>query len=365
MKGQGAAVIKALTVSAKNQGVDFELGAPVKRIIKKRGQIVGVVTERDGEKGEIAARAVLIASGGYANNKEWIKRFCGFDLDVNMMPIGNVDKTGDGIRMAFEVGPAEEGLGVLETYAAGPFGEGFAMKGPLEMVSAQPDLWVDPFGERYCDESIAFYDMSMGNANARYPEGFTYRLLDDSILQTLMEQGIEKQLGMDNPPGTRPVDFEKELKAAEERGGKEVFVAGSAEELAQKMGVDSGVLKTTIEEYNGFCARGHDELFAKNPRYLRPLEGTEILRREGAHPVSRHVGRHQDQPPYQGPGQEGEGHSRPVCRGVRCGRNVGRQLLHQGLVRPVGCFRSELRANSTEERDRVSKTMRMEPRDSL
>jgi len=273
VKGQGSAVIKALTVSAREKGVDFELGAPVKRISKERGQIVGVVAERDGEEWEIVSRAVLIASGGYANNREWIKRYCGFDLDVNVMPIGNVDKTGDGIRMAFEVGAAEEGLGVLETYAAGPFGEDFAMKGPLEMVSAQPDLWVDPTGGRYCDESIAFYDTSMGNANARYPEGFTYRLSDDSILQILMERGIEKQLGMDNPPGTRPVDFEKELKAAEERGSKEVFAAGSVEELAQKMGVDSGVLKRTIEEYNGFCARGHDELFAKNPRYLRPLKG--------------------------------------------------------------------------------------------
>ena len=273
VKGQGAAVIKALTVSAREKGVDFELGAPVKRIIKERGQIVGVVADRDGEEGEIVARAVLIASGGYANNKEWIKKHCGLDLDVNVMPIGNVDKTGDGIRMAFEVGAAEEGLGVLETYAAGPFGEGFAMKGPIEMAAAQPDLWVDPIGERYCDESIAFYDTAMGNANARYPEGFTYRLFDDSILQILMERGIEKQVGMDNPPGTRPLDFEKELKAAEERGGKEVFAAGSAEKLAEKMGVDGSALKATIEEYNGFCARGRDELFAKNPRYLRPLRG--------------------------------------------------------------------------------------------
>ena len=33
------------------------------------------------------------------------------------------------------------------------------------------------------------------------------------------------------------------------------------------------MLKATIEEYNGFCAKGHDELFAKNPKYLRPLKG--------------------------------------------------------------------------------------------
>lgn len=273
VKGQGAAIIKALAVTGKEKGIDFELGAPVKRIIKEGGRVAGVVVERDGEEIEIAATTVVIASGGYANNKEWIKKYCGFDLEVNLMPIGNVDKTGDGIRMAFEVGAAEEGLGVVETYSAGPFGPDFVMKGPLEMAAAQPDLWVDPKGERYCDESIAFFDTSMGNANARYKEGFTYRLFDDSILQILMERGIEKQLGMDNPPGTRPTDFEKELRAAEERGTKEVFAGGSIEELAEKMGVDKQVLKKTVEDYNESCARGHDGLFAKEAKYLRPLTG--------------------------------------------------------------------------------------------
>jgi fumarate reductase flavoprotein subunit len=277
VKGQGAAIIKALTVSGKEKGIDFEMGTPVKRIIKTGGRANGVVVEYDGEEREITARAVLIASGGYANNKEWIKKYCGYDLDVNLMPIGNVDKMGEGIKMAFEVGAAEEGLGVLETYAAGPFGEDFAMKGPLEMAAAQPDLWIDSSGERYCDESIAFFDTSMGNANARYKEGFTYRVFDDSILQILMEQGIEKQLGMDNPPGTKPVDFEKELKAAEERGSQEVFAAFSIEELANRIGVAPQTLKTTFDDYNRFCAKGHDETFAKNPVYLRPLTGPRFF----------------------------------------------------------------------------------------
>jgi fumarate reductase flavoprotein subunit len=277
VKGQGAAIIKALATGGKEIGIDLELGAPVTRIVREDGRITGVVYERDGEEIEVAARAVMIASGGYANNKQWIKKYSGFDLDGNITPIGNVDKMGDGIRMAFEVGAAEEGLGVLEVYAAGPFGEGFAMKGPLEMAAAQPDLWVGPRGERYCDESIAFYDTSMGNANARFKDGYTYRLFDDSILQILMERGIEKQLGMDNPPGTRPVDFEKELKAAEERGSGEVLVGASVEELAARMGVESSILKATVEEYNRFCTQGRDELFAKSAKYLRPLKGPRFF----------------------------------------------------------------------------------------
>ena len=273
VKGQGASVIKALTIAAKEKGTDLVTGSPVRRIIKKDGRILGVVYENDGEMVEVSADAVIIASGGYANNSKWIKKYCGYDLDVNLFPVGNVDKMGDGIKMAFEVGAAEEGLGVVEIFCAGPWGIDFVMKGSIEMVAAQPDLWIDKQGERFCDEGIAFYDTSMGNANARNKEDYTYRLFDDSIKEILIEKGIEKQLGSDNPPGSCPIDFDLEMNAALERGSTEVFKADSIEGLALKIGVKQDVLKDTIDEYNGFCAKGHDDLFAKNPKYLRPLKG--------------------------------------------------------------------------------------------
>jgi fumarate reductase flavoprotein subunit len=37
------------------------------------------------------------------------------------------------------------------------------------------------------------------------------------------------------------------------------------------MGTDATILKATIKEYNASCACGHDALFVKEQRYLRPL----------------------------------------------------------------------------------------------
>ena len=276
VKGQGAALIKALATAAKGMVIDIRTGTPAKRILKEGNRVACVVVERDGDEVEIAAKAVIIASGGYANNKEWIKKYTGFDLDVNAIPVGNVDKTGDGIRMAFEVGAADEGLGVLELNNVGPVGPEFAMKNAIEMVVAQPDLWVDPRGERFCNEEIGFYGSSTGNAGARYKDGWFYRLFDDSIKETLLKKGIERNVGMDNPPGTRPVNIEKELGAALSRGSTEVFAGDSIGELAGNMGIDKQVLKATVEEYNAFCEKGHDDLFAKNPKYLRPLRGARF-----------------------------------------------------------------------------------------
>jgi fumarate reductase flavoprotein subunit len=273
IKGAGAAVVKALATKAKEMGVELRLGTAVRRIIKEGNRVAGVAIERDGEEVEVAAKAVIVASGGYANNKEWIKKYAGYDLDVNMIPVGNVDKTGDGIRMAWEAGAAEEGMGLLELYSVGPVAPEFGMGCHLELAAAQPDLWVTPEGERFCDESITFYDSSLGNTSARMKGGFHYRLLDDSIRQIIIEQGIRKGPGVNSPPGTRPLHFDAEMNAALERGSTDVFRADSIDELAMKLDIDPTVLKATVDEYNSFCAKGHDALFAKDQTYLRPLKG--------------------------------------------------------------------------------------------
>jgi fumarate reductase flavoprotein subunit len=276
VKGQGAAVVKALAESAKEKGVDLRLAIPVKKILKQSDRITGVVAEQDGMDIHVASKVVIIASGGYANNKEWIKKYSGFDLEVNVMPVGNVDKMGDGIRMAWEVGAAEEGMGLLELFRVGPIGPDHPMKNQIEFAAGQPDLWVNSKGERFCDEGIAFYDTSVGNANARYKEGYTYSIFDDSIIQRLLEKGIDRGIAMENPPGTRPVDIHKELNIAFEKKSTDIFVADSIEELAKKIGVTPAVLKATVEEYNGFCEKCHDDLFAKDPKYLRPLKGPKF-----------------------------------------------------------------------------------------
>jgi fumarate reductase flavoprotein subunit len=274
VKGAGLAVVKTLVTKGKEKGIVFRLGTPVTRIVKEGGRITGVLVE--GESGDIRinAKAVVIASGGYANNKEWIRKYTGFDLGTNLLPIGNVDKFGDGIRMAWEAGAAEEGIRVLELYRVGPITT--EIGGQIEWLTVQPDLWVNPRGERFCDESIAFYDTSVGNVNAKYKEGYTFSLFDDSIKQRRMEKGIDKRVNVHTPSGSKPLNFDKELEILFEKGNTDVSVADSIEELAGKMGVDVSVLKNTVEEYNRFCEQKHDDLFAKNPKYLWPLKGPKF-----------------------------------------------------------------------------------------
>jgi fumarate reductase flavoprotein subunit len=276
MKGEGATVIKELATRAKEKGVDLILATPVNRIIKEGDRITGVIVEEDDEDVRVNTKAVIIATGGYVNNKEWIKKYTGFDLEENLMPIGNVDKMGDGIRMAWEVGAAEEGIETLELFRVGPQSQEVGGGGQVSPAAMQPDLWVNQQGERFCDESMTFHDTEEGNANARYKEGYTYSIFDDSIKQSLIENGIDKAITPVAYPGQRLTDLDRDLKAALETDNEEVFAADSIEELAEKIGVGPAVLKATVEEYNGFCEKGHDDVFAKDPKYLRPLKGPKF-----------------------------------------------------------------------------------------
>ena len=268
VKGKGEAVVKALMTKAKEKGVIVRLASPVKKIVKQGDRIAGVIAEADGEDIVVRAGAVIIASGGYANNAEWIKKYTGFDLNVNLVPVGNVDKMGDGIRMAWELGAAEAGKSLLEFYRVGPIAPEFAMAGEIEWAVVQPDLWVDPKGVRFCDEAVAFFDSSVGNVAAKYKEGYTYSIFNDAAVQRMLTRGIDKNVVIGVPPGSKPGDFYRNINTALDRGTSEIFAAETVEELAGKMGVDPAVLKATVDEYNAFCDKRHDDLFAKDPKYL-------------------------------------------------------------------------------------------------
>lgn len=274
VKGKGESMIKAMVVEAKRRGVELLPGTPVTCLLKKDGRVAGVTVDADGEELEVAARAVVLATGGFANNKEWIKKYCGYNLGEDIVPIGNTGKNGDGIRMAWEAGAAEEGIELLELFRVAPLAPEFTTWNDIEIAAAQPDLWVTPFGERFCDETIGFFDTEVGNANARYGRnGYTWSLMDDSILDDMAARGIDNNVGADFMPGYKPVNVHREIQIAIDNGTEEVFAAGSIEELAGKMKVDRAVLRATVDEYNSCCREGYDRLFAKERRFLRPLLG--------------------------------------------------------------------------------------------
>jgi fumarate reductase flavoprotein subunit len=272
-RGTGEAVVKALATRAKARGVDVRLSCPVTQLLKTSGAATGALVEQDGDEVELRAPAVVVASGGYLSNKEWVKKFTGFELGVDVVPVGNVGKTGDGIRMAWEAGAGKSGVEVLELLRIGPLGPGHLEKSPLEYAAVQPELWVDSDGRRFCDETVTFYETAMGNASARTRNGCSYTILDTAAVERLMTRGIDKSHGTGLRPGAQLPDLARDLENALQSGDPEVFGADSVEELAGKIEVPPAELRSAVDEYNRFALQRHDDLFAKDPQFMRALVG--------------------------------------------------------------------------------------------
>ncbi|MFC1986015.1 FAD-dependent oxidoreductase [Chloroflexota bacterium] len=269
--GATAAITKALRDKAKEKGVEIRLSTPVKKIVKDGERVTGVITEdQAGETIQVNAKAVIIASGGYVSNKETVKKYGGFELGRDLLITHTFELTGDGIKMAWEVGADSDGMyPQFEYYVPAP--KAWALKTTLRIVYAQPYLWVNQQGERFFDEGIAGNGVYTANAIARQKNKCAYLIFDENTKKYMEEEGVDI---VPAPLSERKkdVDLDGLIKAARGLGNEHIFVADSLEELSNKIGVKPDVLQKTVNEYNKFCEKGPDDLFAKNPKYLKPVK---------------------------------------------------------------------------------------------
>ena len=248
-------------------GGELLLETPGKDLIVEDGKVVGIMAENNqGEKLRVEAKAVIIATGGYANNKEMLKKYARFP---EVIPVGNIGKDGDGIKMAWSAGAAPEGMGVMQAYRPGL--AGFPPTSHLIAAAVQPFLWVDPKGRRFTDESTVILWPFSGNSVEKVG-GTMYSIYDETTRKSLVEgKGIPVPMGEHVLANTRlsklDADFAKELAT----GHGNVFKADSIRDLAAQLGMQLETLQATLDENNREADGRQDPVFAKNPNFLRPV----------------------------------------------------------------------------------------------
>lgn len=268
-KGMGAALIKVLVKNCEALGVQLLCQTAAKRILtEERGDVTGVLATNKEKELRVAARSVIVATGGYGGNKELLKKYYA-SYNENMPCIG-LPNTGDGLLMTTEIGAAIEGLGLV--IQRGPCIPGSIL---LTNIVAEPGLLlVNRNGERFTDENILCH-FERGNPLNRQPDRICYALFDAEIKQIIVKDGL-KRPGWGLPrreelllPQIELTDLEKELQMQAEKGF--VKISDSWSDIAKWIEAVPGVLEATIDEYNSFCDRGHDDIFVKDPRFLLPL----------------------------------------------------------------------------------------------
>jgi fumarate reductase flavoprotein subunit len=266
--GEGCAgnMFRIMTERVKEMGVQIRLQTPVKKILKKGEKIVGVIAEddRSGEPIQATAKAVIIATGGFGDNPEMIKKYTGYEWGRDLYSFRIPGLAGEGIRMAWEVGAAPTEMRMELIYI---------MPGELDPELAetfrQPHLLVNLLGERFMNEGIISNSSFTGNAISRQKNRSAFLIFDENIKNQMETVGFDSYHVVF--PFTKVGNLDALIKVAFDKNYKDVFVADSLEELANQTGIDPNGLKRTVEEYNRFCDKGFDPIFNKRHEFLRPV----------------------------------------------------------------------------------------------
>ncbi len=276
-----ATMMKIMTERASESGVKIYLQTPAKKIINENGQITGVEAEdRNGEVIKAHTRAVIIASGGFGDNPDMIKKYTPFEWGKDLYSMRIPGMVGEGIKMAWEAGAAEDTMSMEIIYNMPAMATGInqlkidpnamAMSMMLSSAFYQPSLLVNLLGERFINEEIMGNTTFTGNAIVRQINRCAVNIFDDAARKYYEEVKLDHVFTMAHV--TRADKLGAIIKEAIAQGNENVFMADSIEEFANKAGIDPDGLKETVKDYNTACETGRDEIFHKEARYLRPIK---------------------------------------------------------------------------------------------
>lgn len=265
----------AMTAKAQELGVQILTWTPATSLIQAQdGTIAGVFAQKqNGDVVEIDARAVVLATGGFANNDAYLQEG-GFSDTSNVVRfLYGFD--GDGVRMATEAGGADDiprisGLMQLTVSGApggeyGTFGQG---DGLVVAGHAAQAIWINEDGERFCAESAGvenwMADMIPSLQHARL-----YSIYDAAIFKEAFDGMIAPRIDWE----ATQAELQQRI---DENPYNDFFSADTLEELAQKAcdacGLDYDTVMGTINAYNDMCDAGADAYFGKPAEYLEKLE---------------------------------------------------------------------------------------------
>lgn len=264
-KAGGRAIVNVLVKRCKALGVQLVSQArATELLINERGEVSGVLATRKRKQLRVMAKSVIIATGGFAGNKQLLKKYSPSYME-NIYLIG-LPHMGDGIQMATDIGADTDGLGIL--HLTGP---GFPSSRILSGMAMEPlTVWVNKKGQRFTDEGTGIKSFEAVNAQIRQPDMLAFTLFDSGIKQFLIDHGFTRGMGsLYRAHKVKSSHWLKELQLEAKRGT--VKIADSWDEIASWMGAEPEVLKATIEEYNVVCEHGYDPIFGKDRVYLKPL----------------------------------------------------------------------------------------------
>lgn len=234
-----------------------------------RGSITGLTVRDTNGYRKIAARAAVLACGGFESNAEMRTRYLGPGWELAKVR-GTQFNTGDGIRMALDIGAQSYG------HWSGCHAVAWDMNAPafgdrniadlFQKHSYPFGLIVNVEGKRFVDEGADLRNYTYakyGKEILAQPQRVAFQLFDQKTKHLLRDEYFIPQAS--------------------------VVEADTIRRLANGLGIDAGALEHTVSEYNNAVQPGE-----YNPTVLdgKHTEGITPPKSNWALPL--------DEPPYMG-----------------------------------------------------------------
>jgi tricarballylate dehydrogenase len=193
--GGGPGLIDMEYASAAKAGIEVRFETKAMRLVTdERGAVTGVVVRTPGGTETIAARAVVLASGGFEANPEMRTRYLGPNWDLARVR-GTPFNTGDGIRMALDAGAQPWGHwsgchSVQWDYNA-PWHGDRKVGDNFQKHSYPLGIIVNIRGQRFVDEGADFRNytyVKYGRAVIEQPRRAAFQIFDQKVVDMLREE---------------------------------------------------------------------------------------------------------------------------------------------------------------------------------
>jgi tricarballylate dehydrogenase len=262
MLGGGKAMMNAYYDTAAKLGVEIAYETEVRELNMTEGEFVSAVSIPDGASSEYAAKALVVASGGFEANIPWLKEYWG-DAAYNFIIRGTPHNQGGMLKELLRHGAKPEGdprgCHAVALDARAPKFDG----GIVTRLDSVPfGIVVNKEVKRFYDEGEDFWPKRYaiwGKLIAEQSGQIAYSIIDSKGLPHFM------------PSVFPPVQ------------------AASIGELAAAFEIDPRALEGVVDEFNRSVHGGKFD-----PGTL------DECRTEGLHPSKSHWARRIETPPYYG-----------------------------------------------------------------
>lgn len=260
-EGGNQALMEALAKKAEDLGAVFHYSTPAVQLVQEDdGTVTGAIGKgADGAYIKVnATKGVILAAGDYMNNAAMVDHYSR-DLSGKFLALQS-NRTGDGHI-----------LGMLAGARIVPPAHPHQVHGLIPFFMKVPIIALDGNGERFMNENV--YMTSWNTvASYHYPEGenvILYRFFDADYEEKYGSLGevqpIAPKAMLDDCIDTKTPLSNYDFHNVAHR-------ADTLEALCEEVGVPYEQAKASIDRYNELCAKGEDEDFGVQAKYLKPIE---------------------------------------------------------------------------------------------